>query len=202
MQPLIDSSCWSDSTVEHEAIGEAQRAEEAEALALGAGTTITNDDSAAHHCRAAARREDLWRGPAWRLRQPDWWHRRAGSPLCGAGLRNGRRHWARGARRLVCGLRRHENSSEAAKPRLGGRKSPVSLAEQVCFFFFFSFFSVHIFGCISQSRRLAALPPPLLGGRKPDGAGGERGAATELAGWVLGLCRFGLVLSIGLGWWT
>lgn len=87
MQPLVDSSCGPDSTVEREAVGEAERAEEAEALALRAGAAVADDDGAAHHRRAAARGEDLRRGPSRRLRrlrQPYRSHRRVGLPLSAA----------------------------------------------------------------------------------------------------------------------
>jgi hypothetical protein len=50
--------------VESEAVSEAESAEEAEALVLGAGATVADDNCAAHHRRASSRGEDLRRGPA------------------------------------------------------------------------------------------------------------------------------------------
>lgn len=69
VQPLVDSSGWPDNTVESEAVGEAEGADEAEALVLGAGAAVPDDDCAAH--RGHATREDLRRPIhlARRLRQ-------------------------------------------------------------------------------------------------------------------------------------
>lgn len=72
-----------EAYVEREAVAEAERAEEAEALVLGAGAAVADDDGAAHHRRASARGEDLRRTPArrlrLRLRQPYRSHRLAPS---------------------------------------------------------------------------------------------------------------------------
>lgn len=80
--------------VEREAVGEAERAEEADALALGAGAAVADDDGAAHHRGAAARGEDLRCCPSrrLRLRQPYRPHRRLGSPFSpaqGSGMGGG-----------------------------------------------------------------------------------------------------------------
>lgn len=84
--------------VEREAVGEAERAEEADALALGAGAAVADDDGAAHHRGAAARGEDLRCCPSrrlrlrLRLRQPYRPHRCLGSPFSpaqGSGMGSG-----------------------------------------------------------------------------------------------------------------
>lgn len=82
VQPLVDSSCWPYSTVEREAVGEAEGAEEAEALVLGARAAVPDDDGAPHGAAGpCAAREDLRRArrpapaPAQRLhrpRRPKW----------------------------------------------------------------------------------------------------------------------------------
>lgn len=70
VQPLVDSTGWPDNTVEREAVGEAEGADEAEALVLGAWAAVPDDDCAAH--RGDATREDLRRPihVGRRLRQP------------------------------------------------------------------------------------------------------------------------------------
>lgn len=102
VQPLVDSSYWPGNTVEREAVGEAAGADEAEALVLGAGTAVPDDDGAAH--RAGAAREDLRRprAPTGWLWHPHWpnrhgslaskseWEELGVGPL-GCGLRSGRR---------------------------------------------------------------------------------------------------------------
>ena len=156
--------------MEREAVGEAQRAEEAEALAFRASAAVADNDGAAHHRRAAARGEDLRRGPArrlWlRLRQSYRSHRP------GAGLRNGRP--AQGAQGRS--VRRWLGTGEAPSSESGRRRSihasrgeQGSLAKQVCFC---SFFRPH-FALVAST--LCCLP----GGRREGAAAGESGGYGE-----------------------
>ena len=165
----------SEAYVEREAVGEAQRAEEAEALAFRASAAVADNDGAAHHRRAAARGEDLRRGPArrlWlRLRQSYRSHR------LGAGLRNGRP--AQGAQGRS--VRRWLGTGEAPSSESGRRRSihasrgeQASLAKQVCFCIFFrpSF-------CLVASVSL--LPARREGGNRRAGErGGDGGAPPPM----------------------
>lgn len=79
MQPLVDPSSRPRDTVEGEVVGEAEGAGEAEALVLGAGGAVADEDGAADDFGAAAAAgEDLGRlhaVDARRLGQPDRPHR-------------------------------------------------------------------------------------------------------------------------------
>lgn len=76
VQPLIDPPTWPCDAVEGEVVGEAEGADEADTLALGAGGAIADDDGAVDDVGAAAG-EDLRRlhAAARGLGQPDRLHR-------------------------------------------------------------------------------------------------------------------------------
>lgn len=91
-----------EAYVERQAVGEAEGAEETEALVLGARAAVADHDCAAHHRRASAGSEDLWcdpspRLPLWlRFREPYRAHLSAGPPQASAP-----RKWAGGSWRGV-----------------------------------------------------------------------------------------------------
>lgn len=87
VQPLVDPSPWPRDAVEGDVVGEAEGADEAEALVLGAGGAVADDDGAADDVGAAAG-EDLRRlhDAARGLGQADRPHR---PRVCGQSRRLG-----------------------------------------------------------------------------------------------------------------